>query len=232
MKTLAKNRRGFTIVELMVTVMIVGIISVVGLPVFKRMVQKSRVAEAQVALGNLATTESSFFSEYGVYGNSLANMGLDFTSYKGQALYASVASDTSSRYAYGFSKADCSGTTTPLPTAASTQGLLIGAQLPTYYYNFPCTIPPIGSAPSFCPQPSMLGRISLTKCGTTNSPSGITTPVDVYSSATGNDDSYTAVASGVIAPGVDLDNPTTLSQVDIWTINEGRVLTNIQSGIQ
>ncbi len=71
------RRRGFTLVELLITVAIIGVLSTVGIPTYRRMVQKSKRAEAKVLLAAIYKTEASFFSEFAAYGNNLAAMGYE-----------------------------------------------------------------------------------------------------------------------------------------------------------
>jgi len=70
-----KNSKGFTLVELLIVVAIIGVLASQGVPAYKRMIQKSRKAEAKIALANIATSEAAFFSEYGEYGNNIQRMG-------------------------------------------------------------------------------------------------------------------------------------------------------------
>ena len=69
------NVKGFTLVELLIVVAIIGVLASQGVPAYRRMIQKSRKGEAQNMLGNIASAESAFFSEYGAYGDNLARMG-------------------------------------------------------------------------------------------------------------------------------------------------------------
>lgn len=69
------SNKGFTLVELLIVVAIIGVLASQGVPAYKRMIQKSKKGEAQVMLGNIWTAESAFFSEYGIYGNNLFRMG-------------------------------------------------------------------------------------------------------------------------------------------------------------
>ncbi len=74
-KSILLKSQGFTLVELLIVVAIIGVLASQGVPAYRRMIMKSRKGEAQIMLGNIATAESAFFSEYGSYGSHLARMG-------------------------------------------------------------------------------------------------------------------------------------------------------------
>ncbi|NBX92593.1 MAG: prepilin-type N-terminal cleavage/methylation domain-containing protein [Proteobacteria bacterium] len=84
---LKNNEQGFTLVEMMVTVAIVGILAAAGIPQYRKTIAKAKKGEAQALLGAIATAESSFFSEYGSYGNNLARMGAESDSNNPKLLY-------------------------------------------------------------------------------------------------------------------------------------------------
>ncbi len=71
------KQRGFTMLELMVVVAIIGIMASLGNPTFRRMAAKSRKAEAKATLGAIYTAEIAFQTEYGGFGNHLERMGMD-----------------------------------------------------------------------------------------------------------------------------------------------------------
>lgn len=58
---------GFTLVELMIGVAIVGILVMVALPNFLRMRQRAKVAEAKANLGAIRVTQHAYYSEYSHY---------------------------------------------------------------------------------------------------------------------------------------------------------------------
>lgn len=72
-----KRQDGFTLVELMVVVAIIGLLSAVAVPNFKKYQSKAKVAEAKLQLSALYTAEASFFSDYNIYSNCLTYMGFD-----------------------------------------------------------------------------------------------------------------------------------------------------------
>ncbi len=80
MKTFSQkvtNESGFTLVELMIVVAIIGILSAVAVPNFKRYQAKSKTSEAKIQLASAYTAEQAFYGDFGIYHNCLAYMGYD-----------------------------------------------------------------------------------------------------------------------------------------------------------
>jgi prepilin-type N-terminal cleavage/methylation domain-containing protein len=78
-----RTRKGFTLVELAVVIVIIGVLAAFGVPKFLNSVEKSKATEAFNFLSSIQGAEERYIAQYGVYSGtivgdgSVANPGLD-----------------------------------------------------------------------------------------------------------------------------------------------------------
>lgn len=62
-KQIARNYRGFTLIELMIVVIIIGILAAVAYPAYRNYTRESRRSTAQTAVLQIAGQQEDFFSK-------------------------------------------------------------------------------------------------------------------------------------------------------------------------
>lgn len=62
-----KSQSGFSLVELMVVVAIIGVLASIAVPAINKYLAKARQSEAKTNLSSLYTSEKSFYAEYTAY---------------------------------------------------------------------------------------------------------------------------------------------------------------------
>ena len=127
-----RGSEGFTLIELMVVVAIIGVLAAVALPQFGTYRAKARSSEAKLSLASASTGQAAHFMEHSSYGGCLLQMGVS-------------GSAPGSYYTFGFAAATtqpatsgCAGSPTTVSGAGKSHFvaklpavIATAAQLPT-----------------------------------------------------------------------------------------------------
>ncbi|EOB3550470.1 prepilin-type N-terminal cleavage/methylation domain-containing protein [Vibrio vulnificus] len=91
----AKKQQGFTLIELMIVVAIIGVLSAIAVPAYKNYVTKSEVASAVASLKSVITPAELYYQENGSFpanDTELAKVGINSSSIQNGTLkFASSA---------------------------------------------------------------------------------------------------------------------------------------------
>ena len=71
-------RKGFTLVELLVVVLIIGVLASVAIPQYFKAVEKSRIAEAQSTIATIKSAQERYLAGSGAYASDLNNLDISY----------------------------------------------------------------------------------------------------------------------------------------------------------
>ncbi len=71
----ARRKLGFSLIEIMIVVVIIGLLASVAIPMFRNFVYKARRVEGVTGLRQLFQVQTSYYSDKGVYSDSFADLG-------------------------------------------------------------------------------------------------------------------------------------------------------------
>ena len=92
---LLREPKGFTLVELLIVVIIVGILAAVAIPMYSQSVDRSRATEAVSALGTIKAAMRNYYAEHGTYVNATFTDGAQVS---GSGLLEVAEVDLDARY--------------------------------------------------------------------------------------------------------------------------------------
>ena len=207
--TKLKQEDGFTLVELMIVVAIIGVLSAVAVPNFKKYQAKAKTSEAKIQLAAAYTAQQAFYGDFGIYHSCLAYMG-----------YEPVNEYESRYYGIGFGSA----VTTALNAQAHTDAVNSGMNAtpcPATAVAAPATNATVAGATYFGGGKGIGGaRISTHADFTTAI--GASTALGAQAAAT---QTFVMGAAGIIS--ADNATPATSSTL---TINQDKVVSNVNTG--
>lgn len=182
------SNKGFSLVELMVVVAIIGILAAIAIPSVSKYMAKARQSEAKANLSSLYTAEKAFFAEYNAFDSRFGAVG--FTP-EGQLRYNVGFGGA------GFQAGAANGYTTVL---AGFQAAFQAGQ------------------GDYCGAGGAMANGCTMLNGTNN-----LAPAAVQGTNLTTSNTFVAGANAFIQTG---------AAEDRWTINQLKVITNTQSGIQ
>jgi prepilin-type N-terminal cleavage/methylation domain-containing protein len=79
MSRITESRKGFTLVELAVVIVIIGVLAAFGVPQFLKSVERSKAAEAFNYLSAVRSAQERYVAKEGCYADSATSTNLDIT---------------------------------------------------------------------------------------------------------------------------------------------------------
>lgn len=193
--------KGFTLVELMVVVAIIGILSAVAIPNFRRYQAKSKTSEAKLQLSSLYASQTSVQAEFDTYVTCLDIIGFD------------PRGEFANRYfSVGFAAGDSASNTNASAAGLTDCGSAAGSWLSDA--STTKVVFGYGAGRGMGAQKATANMLD-TKCKSTSSPNS---KVDT------NGTVFRARACGYIIPTNDPN------QLDTWDIDENKVVTHEKTG--
>jgi prepilin-type N-terminal cleavage/methylation domain-containing protein len=75
------GRRGFTLIELTIVLLLIGILAAMATYTYRMMINKARMTQAKTVLDHLTKTEAIYFSDNGRYTDNVFLLGYDPVKY-------------------------------------------------------------------------------------------------------------------------------------------------------
>jgi len=111
MKKIMKRKKGFTLVELMTVVIIVGILAAIAVPLYRNNVRRAMASEGAALLGAVRTAERVYYAEHNTYTSDKDALGVDASGNKYFTDYTITSADENGFTAQTTGTGDAEGIT-------------------------------------------------------------------------------------------------------------------------
>jgi len=75
------GRRGFTLIEIALVLVLIGILAAMAITTYRMMINKARMTQAKTVLDHLTKTEATYFSDHGRYTDNVVLLDFDPVKY-------------------------------------------------------------------------------------------------------------------------------------------------------
>ena len=209
-----KNKRAFSLTELLTTVGIVGTLSVIGIKSYQKQSNQAKTAEAKKSLAYVYSAERNFYNNWGGYHENLSSVGAVPTGvYNYDVGFGRNAGLASNYGSLGDYPELNSQNVLNIRQCTNFGEICSGDCLSTIQSNVGSATYFGGSANCQVSSPCKLKGFP----GSCTSGSSVSSTVN---SAGANANSFTAVAA------------TRLKSVDVWSINQGGAVNHVRDGTQ
>ncbi len=96
----AKRKKGFTLLEVLVVVVILGVLATIAVPTYNKIVRRSRVADGLNVLDMLAGAQDKYFIQHGIYAAKLTDLNIPMKDYRSENPQAQFANIITKNFTY------------------------------------------------------------------------------------------------------------------------------------
>lgn len=209
---------GFTLVEMMIAIALIGVLAAVAVPNFKKYQAKAKTTEAKIQLSMTYTAQTAFYQLFDMYATCLDYMGVDTTETQNKRYYA-----------YGFPNVTADIDEDFYNSAVGER--LVSAECPR---DLSDTVGQSVFLAGKAVGDNVIDTLAKLQAIATNADNALDevggpTSTEVHSGI-GNQATQATKAFTIMAAGYIDSSAVEPDEASLWTINQNKKLTNFQTG--